>query len=1390
MAEDETMTEEAAPERRLGGRLRKYLLAAVLGLFALVGLGVVLLNSPIGHRFVVDQISSLAPASGLRIEIGRIEGSLYGEATLHDVELSDPKGRFLEVPEVKLDWRPFNWWRSGLDVRKLVLRRGTLHRLPELKPGDPDAPILPNFDIRIDDLRIEGLRVAEGVVDGPRRVDLAGKVDIRDGRALVRANARASGGDRLALVLDAEPDGDKFDIELDYRASDGGLFAELTGAEAETRARIVGDGTWSDWRGSLLIDYAGVRAAALQLGNRSGRYSARGLVWPGDLLTGIPARAAGQRVEVDASGTLENSLLDGRLQVLGAGVLAKAQGKVDLAGNAVEDLELRLGLRDPDLLGEDIRLEGAGLYARLDGKFRDLTIEHALVAERVVAGTTRANQLVQSGVASYDGTRWTLPLNLRAARIVTGNETVDPRLVNVRADGTIALSGSRLTSENLSLVAPGLAARLVLRGDLDRGDYALAGPVAARGFVLEDLGQVNADARILFRIGSETPWRLAANLSGRMVRVDNSTLTSLAGTNIRFSAALTTGGDRPLAFQRATLDASKLNLQVSGRVAGGTTTLAGGGRHADYGRFTVEARLAADGPHATLVFANPLPAAGLKDVRVALSPIPDGFRIETSGGSMLGPFEGTLGLFSRPGGPTRIDIDRLDVWKTAVTGGLVLGDGGVDGTLTLAGGGVDGTISLTPQGGGQGVRASLAINNARFGGDTPITVTRATVEANGQIGGGRTTIAASLTGQGIGYGNLFLGRVNARANLQDGRGRITAALAGRRGARFNLQVAADVAPDRYAVIAGGEFAGQKITMPRRAILTNTDDGWRLAPTQVNYAGGRMIGSGLLGGGATEIQLALDAMPLALADAFGADLGLGGKASGLVDIQSRGGVPTGDVRLKIDDLSRSGLMLTSRPIDLALVARLNPTSLEARAVAYEGGQLRGRIQALISGLPRSGGLAERLNAGSLTAQLRYDGPADALWRLAAIDAFDLTGPLKVAADIGGSLSNPTIRGSLASDSLHLSSTLVGTDVTQITARGFFAGSRLTLTRFSGRAGDGTVTGSGTVDLTDLGEKGPAIDIKLAARNARLMNQPGMSAVVTGPMRIVSDGTGGTIAGRLKLERASWRLGQASGVADLPSIPTREINAPADIAPRRARSQPWRLLIDAEAANQIDVRGMGMNSEWSADLRIRGTAASPVLYGRADFIRGGYEFAGTRFELIRGRINFDGSNPPDPRLDILAEAQVTGLTARVTIQGSASRPDIAFTSTPALAEDELLARLLFGSSITQISAAEALQLGAALASLRGGGGGLDPINKLRTAIGLDRLRIVAADPALGRGTGVAAGKYLGDKFYVEIVTDGRGYNATQIEYRITSWLSLLASISTIGRESINVKISKDY
>ena len=42
----------------------------------------------------------------------------------------------------------------------------------------------------------------------------------------------------------------------------------------------------------------------------------------------------------------------------------------------------------------------------------------------------------------------------------------------------------------------------------------------------------------------------------------------------------------------------------------------------------------------------------------------------------------------------------------------------------------------------------------------------------------------------------------------------------------------------------------------------------------------------------------------------------------------------------------------------------------------------------------------------------------------------------------------------------------------------------------------------------------------------------------------------------------------------------------------------------------------------------------------------------------------------------------------------------------------------------------------------------------------------------------------------MTDGRGYSATSVEYRVTRWLALLGTVSTIGRDSVLAEISRDY
>lgn len=1377
-------------KRDWGRYWRRRFAALVIGIIALLGVGALVIDSPIGHRFLADSLASYAPASGLRIKVGRIEGSVLSRATLHDVVLSDPKGEFLQIPEVELDWRPLKWFTSGLDVRKLIARRGVLSRLPELNPGDPDAPLLPDFAIRVDRFELNRLFVAEDVAGIGRYVDLRASVDIAQGRAKLNLLSDLGGEDDLFLHLDASEADNLLDLDFHYKAPVGGFLAGLVGAQDEVEAFVRGDGRWTDWRGGLYVREGGERFAAMRLSKTGDVYGVLGQVYPGDILSGIPARAVGDALSIKLATTFDSSVFDGQALLVGAGAWISADGTLDLAENRFETMAVHGRIADPGLLG--MRVEGARMAFGLHGPFQDLSIAYRIAARRISAGSSELAGLAAKGTASRDGTRLTLPLEITADRIVTGVSWLDPELAGAALTGTITHENGRLAAQDLLLDAPGLTARMALAGSTTTGRYAFAGPVAMRGLPLEGLGTANAVADVRATIGGAQGWSVSAKVDGKLTNVANATLANLAGPAISLAADVTASGNAPIRVKSARVSSRNLRMTIAGsRALDGTVKLSGKGEQASYGPFTIDGTIDGEGPHAVLVFADPLPAAGLRDVRIAVDPAGDGFEVAAQGGSMLGPFDGEAFLAIPEGGPTRLEIARLAVSDTVLSGSIAFGDGGASGDLALSGGGVSGNVALKPTRAGQGIAADVILRNARFAGPVPITIRSAHLTANGTLGE-QATIEAAVNAQGISRGKLFVGRLAGEGELRNGTGRFNVRLAGRRDARFNLRVVGDVSSERLAIGARGRYAGEPIRMPRRAVLLKRDDGWELQRSQIDFAGGSVQAEGRLGD-ATHLTVRLAGLPLEIADLFIADLSLGGTVSGTIDYDDTADtLATGRARLKFDDLTRSGLVLTSRPVDIAVAADLGPSELQARAVFRDNGNRNGRLQARIADLPTRGSLVERLRAGRLYAQMRYDGPADALWRLAAIETFDLTGPVALAGDVRGTLDAPVVRGTLRAADLRLQSSLTGTDISGIGARGSFDGSVLRLARFSGKAANGgSVTGSGSIDLSDIATSGVGMDIRVAAREARLLDRSDMGATVTGPLRIVSRNNVGTIAGRLEVVSGRWRLNNASAEATLPNIARREVNTPPDRQERTVSARPWRYLIDIDANNRFAVTGMGLDSEWSADIRLRGTTDAPRLLGEANLVRGGYEFAGKRFELTRGRIRFSGESPPSPRLDIVAEADVEDIDARIAITGTALAPQITFSSVPALPEEEVLSRLLFGDSIANISAPEALQLGAALASMQGGGGGgLDPINKLRGAIGLDRLRVVGADEALGRGTSVAVGEYLGRDLYVELVTDGQGYSATELEYRVTGWLSLLATVSSIGGNALEVEVSKDY
>ncbi|MDR6788042.1 translocation and assembly module TamB [Sphingomonas sp. BE138] len=1370
-------------------RVARIVGAIVAVLLALAAVVAAVIDSDVGHRIVADRINALKPDNGLRFRLGRIDGSLYGTADLIDFRLYDPKGLVLAVPRARLDWSPFAWIHNRLDITALDIPEATLAKLPEPRDTGRSGPILPKFDIAIGRLSVARLIVAPAVTGRVRGGRLLGHADIRDGHAMIALDAAVAGSDRLALRLDARPDAGKFDIDARARGAATGVLARLSGLNRAVVLDVNGAGDWQRWQGRAVAAAGGTRLADLMLGNRAGAYTLTGEVAPARITRGKLQTLTAPRVLVNGAGTFANRRLDGTLSLRSRALAVQAEGMVDLADSAFRNLRVSARLLRPEALFRNMTARDLRLRAILDGNFRTFAFDYRLTADRFAFDQTGFEQARAAGRGRWGPRPIALPVAFTAARVTGVGDVAGGILRNLSLGGVLRVTADTITGDGLRLRSDKLGGTIGLTLDLHTGRYDVVLSGGLTRYLIPGLGVVDVQSQLRAIPGADGHGtRVVGRGTARVLRLDNGFFRSLAGGLPRVEALLERTPDGVLHFPRLLLTAPSLRLAGSGyRRRDGTFVFEGAGDHATYGPVQLKLDGRIEKPTVDLVFTRPNAALGLAGVRAHLDPTPQGFAFVAAGGSRLGPFQGAGAILLPPGGQAQIAVARLDVSGTRATGTLDIVDGGFRGRMTVAGGGLSGALDFAPVGEVQRISGRIDARNARIGGGASVRQGRVDFNVLLEPEGARVT--ATTSGAGLRRGALSAARFSGQASLTGDTGEVRASIAGSRGVGFRVDTVTQITADGYALRASGTIGSQPIRLETPAVLRRDGDRWTLAPTKLTFAGGAAEVSGALGADETSLRASLTRLPLAVLDIGYSGLGLGGTATGTLALDARdGAAPTGRTNLTIRGLTRSGLLSSSAPIDIGLTGVLGPDKLGVRMVMASGGRTVGRAQALLRPLG-TGDAVERLTRAGLFAQLRYSGPADTLWRLTRIELFDLSGPVAISADVTGTVASPQIRGLVRAANARIQSATTGTVVTNIQTAGRFDGSRLRIERFSGDAGrGGRVAGTGTFDFGAA--NGVALDLRIDADHAVLIDRADIGATVTGPIAFRSDGVGGVISGDVRLDSSRYRLGQATVASAVPQVDVREINVPGGAVVDDDPTAPWRLDVHARARNGLMVTGLGLSSEWTTDVQIAGTPTNPAITGRADLVRGDYEFAGREFELSRGIIRFAGEVPANPALDIEAAANTTGLNATIRVTGVAQKPEISFASTPALPQDELLSRLLFGTSITNLSAPEALQLAAAVAALQNGGNGLNPINAVRRAAGLDRLRILPADPQTGQGTSIAAGKYVTRRLYAEIITDGAGYSATRVEFQVTRWLSLLSSISTLGRQSGNVRISRDY
>jgi len=561
----------------------------------------------------------------------------------------------------------------------------------------------------------------------------------------------------------------------------------------------------------------------------------------------------------------------------------------------------------------------------------------------------------------------------------------------------------------------------------------------------------------------------------------------------------------------------------------------------------------------------------------------------------------------------------------------------------------------------------------------------------------------------------------------------------------------------------------------------------------------VIGSGLsataagavpLGAGALDLDVDLEAFPLALIDQAAGNQGLSGTVTGQAAV-------TGTLADPAVDFSARGNALSARATRDTGLPAVNLTlegGFANQAVTMRTLQLSGPPQLTLSGsgrIPLAGpGLEVSVNGG---VPLRLLDP------VLEQQTIQATGLLNVDASASGSLTAPRFAGNLSLAGGTVVYPAVNIRFENVALDAGLNGTQLALRSLTTEvAAGGSISASGAVTLEAAG--GFPTDLDVQINQVRYTDGAFVNTRIDGALSLRGPVlNGGTLSGRIDLGATEISVAEGLGAnagAQLDAVqhirpPPRvrqtleraEVGEPGT-ASASGSGNGLQLDIRINAPNQIFVRGRGLDAELGGALTIQGTTSDIQPVGQFELRRGRLNILTQRIDFTEGELTLVGDL--DPRINLVARSQSGDVTAFVTVSGRVSDPEITFTSQPPLPEDEVLAQLLFGRSPDNLSAFQLAQLAAAAAELAGRGGpGI--LSQLRSATGLDNLDIVTEESG---ATAVRAGRYISENAYVDVQTDTEGVSRAEIVVELSERITARGSVGSDGNSLFGLFYERDY
>jgi len=293
-----------------------------------------------------------------------------------------------------------------------------------------------------------------------------------------------------------------------------------------------------------------------------------------------------------------------------------------------------------------------------------------------------------------------------------------------------------------------------------------------------------------------------------------------------------------------------------------------------------------------------------------------------------------------------------------------------------------------------------------------------------------------------------------------------------------------------------------------------------------------------------------------------------------------------------------------------------------------------------------------------------GHADLALVQALNPALHGSGGVTVDVNAQGSIEHPTIHGRVGISQGLIQYSDLPSALSDLNGSLLFNEGRLQIETLTGQAGGGSIRFGGYATLY---KRQLSFDFTLNAEDVRLRYPPGVSSMTTANLRWMGTPSGSTLSGDATISKLAVIPGFNFGTYLLHTAQ----------APALPQTNPLlgRIRMDVHIVTtpDLEMQTAALNLSGNADLNLRGTAAKPVLLGRADVLEGQVVFNGTKYRMERGDITFTNPVTTTPVFDLQASTQVREYDILINLNGPFDKLNLSYHSEPPLPTADIISLL---------------------------------------------------------------------------------------------------------------------